>query len=461
MKKILVCIFLIIFLGCSKKIERKIPSFDIVEIPSTEINLSIPEIENLLQANVLNLSINLGSIDDLKEIKFLGKIPQSIHFKVLIPSEKIILFKDPNFISNTFKKIETQIVKTFSQQNKVTSVLFVFEGKEFPRDLSYFQKFTEKFKPLNLSIGIGLPLFWQKEIKREGLKCFDYAVIFARGFPYPFSLNQELFATYRTNTKERDIIDFPIPFYFGLSLLNGAWITSSKGIENYIEGVPFNPITESPNFEFLGVNLSPETQSPQYFFEIKRDIDFEKFSMEMGNNLTIILFGYNLVKKDLGKQSKFLNPNYLGRYYYYYSVEEVGGVFNFNTWISYLKAQIMQPIFNLDIIYERGGYVLKLSNTSALYSDFSEEKNYLEWEFKENYFKEASGGNFSRFRFLSKEDLVLIPQADKIRFYEKFIAPYEVLETGPIRVAGELKGIFRVSYVLPGGESKTEVLQIK
>ncbi len=461
MKKTLVFIFLIIFLACSKKFERKVPSLDIAEIPTSEINLSIPEIENLFQANVSNLSLNLGSIENLKEIKFLSKIPQNIHLKILIPSEKIILFKDPNFVSNTFKKIETQIVKALSQQNKITSILFVFEGKEFPRDLNYFEKFLEKFKPLNLSIGIGLPLFWQKEIKREQLKYFDYAVIFARGFPYPFSLNQELLSTYRTNTKERGIIDFPIPFYFGLSFLNGAWITSSKGIENYIEGIPFNAITESPNFEFLGVNLNPETQSPQYSFEIKKDIDFEKFSMKKGNNLTIILFGYNLIKRDLGKQSKYLNPNYLGRYYYYYSVEEVGGVFNFNTWISYLKAQIFQPNFNLEITYEKGGYVLKLSNASALYSDYSEEKNYLEWEFKENYFKEASGGNFSRFRFLSKEDIVLTPQADKVRFYEKYIAPYEVLETGPIKVAGELKGIFRVSYVLPGGELKTEVLQIK
>ncbi len=461
MKKLFFLLLFLLFLSCGSGEKRKPISSDIVEISSPELNLTIPEIENLMQSNITNICVPIGTIDNLFSINILSKVSQNLILKVIIPKDKIILFKDEKFSKDFLKKIESEIVKCISQQIKVNSILFVLEEEKIPESFEYFNKFLKKLKPLSLSIGLGIPEYLLEKFKEKMLTQIDYAVIFSFGFPYPPSLDNSLLVSYRLNTKEKDLINFSIPFYLGLSIANGAWISSNEVLENYIIGMPFNRITESPAFEFLGPNLSATTHSFQFIFTANSDLEFGKFILKRGSNLNIMLFSYDKAKEIIGNQSRFLNPNYIGRYYHYYSTEESDGVLNFNSWISYLKAQITAPIFDLQIDKGPSGYILTLTNVTGLYSNYSREKNYLEWEFKSGYFKEANIGDFSRFRFNYGEEEVMPPQADRIRFYENFIGPFEVIKTGPIKVSGDINGIFRISYFLPGDKQRVEILRFK
>lgn len=461
MKKFLFPFIFLILISCEKVLDRKLPSFDIVEFQSEEIQLSIPEMENLAQANILNISIPLGSIDDLKTLKINKKITQKLIFKIIIPANKFILFKDQSFCSNLFSRIEKEIINCISQQIKVVSILFIYEGEKIPEEYSEFQEFLKRLKPLNLSIGLGIPVFLMDKFQEKNLENLDYAVIFASGFPYPPTLETNLLNTYRLNTKEKGIITFPIPFYYALSLSNGAWISSSGVLEKYIIGMPFNIITESNAFEFVSVNLETSTFNPQYIFEAKTKLEISGITLQKGSNVNFMLFSYDIAKHNLGRQSKFLNSNYLGRYYHFYSTEERDGTLNFNTWLSFLKAHLTSPLFDLQISREGTGYTLIISNVSGLYSDFSRENNYLEWEFRPNYFREASVGDFARFRFYYGDEEVLPVQANKIRFFENYIGPFESIKTGHIKVSGELQGIFRISYLLPGGKQKIEILKFQ
>lgn len=437
------------------------PSSDIVEFQSEEIQLSIPEMENLSQANILNISVPLGSIDDLKTIKINNKITEKLILKIIIAANKFILFKDQSFCNNLFSRIEKEIIQCISQQIKVVSILFIFEGEKIPEEYSEFQEFLKRLKPLNLSAGLGIPVFLVDKFKEKNLENLDYAVIFASGFPYPPTLETDLLNTYRLNTKEKGIITFPIPFYYALSLSNGAWISSGGALEKYIIGIPFNILTESSAFEFVGMNLETSTFNPQYIFEAKTKLEISGITLQKGSNINFMLFSYDMAKKNLGRQSKFLNKNFLGRYYHFYSTEEKDGTLNFNTWLSFLKAQLTSPLFDLQISREGNGYTLLLSNVSGLYSDFSMENNFIEWEFRSNYFREASVGDFARFRFYYGDEEVLPVQANKIRFFEHYIGPFETIKTGPIKVSGEIQGVFRISYLLPGGKQKIEILKFQ
>lgn len=461
MKKIIILYLLVFLFSCKNENRRKLLSSDIIEIQSPELNLSIPEIENISQSNISNISIPLGLIDNLLPLNITTKVPQNILLKIILPENKILLFKDLNFTENFFGKIQKEVVKAISQQVKVNSILFVFEGENVEEEFSYFNKFLKKLKALNLSIGLGIPSFLIKNFKEKFLLNVDYAVIFSFGFPYPPSLDNSLLNAYRLKTIEKELVSFSIPFYFAISVSNGVWISSNGNLENYIVGMPFNSISENPSLAFIGFNLSSTIKNPQYIFEVKNNIKIGNYTINKGNNLNFMLFSYEQARSSIGNQSRFLNQNYLGRYYHFYSTEENDGILNFNTWISYLKAQITSPMFDLQINKESGGYSLVLSNLTGLYSDFSREQNYLEWEFKKGYFKEGILGDFSRFRFYSDEEEVMPIQADKIRFYENFIAPFETIKTGQIKVSGELQGIFRVSYLIPGGKQKIEILKFK
>lgn len=460
-KRISIFLLLLTLVSCNKELKRKPPLLDIVEVQSPDLNLTIPEIENLMQSNISNICVPLGTIDNLSSINIVSKVSQNIIFKIIIPENKILLFKDNNFSNNLFNKIQKEIVKCISQQIKITSILFIIEGEKIPDDFKYFNEFLKKLKPLSLSAGIGIPLFYMEKIKGKALEEVDYAVIFSRGFPFPPSLSNSLLNAYRLETAEKSLISFPIPFYFAISIANGAWISSQGTLENYIVGMPFNFITESSAFEFIGANMESKTKNPQYLFEVKNNREINNYRFISGSNINVMLFAYEEGKLAIGKQSKFLNPNYLGRYYYFYSTEENDGVLNFNTWLSYLKAQLTSPIFELQINKESGGFSLTLTNVSGLYSDYSREKNYLEWEYKSGYFKEANPGDFSRFRFYLNEEEVMPVQADRIRYYENFIAPFETLRTGIIKVSGDTQGIFRLSYQIPGGKQKVEILKFK
>lgn len=461
MKKIIIFYLLFSLFSCKNENQRKPLSLDIIEIQSPELNLSIPEIENISHSNISNICIPLGIIDNLLSSNIISKVPQNVVLKIILPKNKVLLFKDLNFTKNFFEKIRKEVFKSISQQIKVSSILFVFEGENIPEEFSYFNKFLKKLKTLNLSIGLGIPGFLIKNFKEKFLLNIDYAVIFSFGFPYPPSLDNTLLNSYRVKTIEKEPVSFSIPFYFAISVSNGVWISSNGNLENYIVGMPFNSISENPSLDFIGLNLSSTTKSPQYIFEAKNNIKIGKYTINKGSNLNIMLFSYEQARISIGNQSKFLNQNYLGRYYHFYSTEENDGILNFNTWLSYLKAQITSPMFDLQINKEAGGYSLVLSNLTGLYSDFSKRQNYLEWEFKKGYFKEGDLGDFSRFRFYSDEEEVMPIQADKIRFYENFIAPFETIKTGQIIVSGELQGIFRVSYLLPGGKQKIEILKFK
>lgn len=461
MKKYLILFLFPLFFSCIKEIEKKLPSSDIVEMQSEEVQLSIPEMENLAQSNILNISIPLGTVDDLKISKINNKLTQKLVFKIILPEKKFILFKDLSFCNNLFSKIEKEVVKGISQQLKVSSLLFVIEGEKLPEEYPAFQEFLKKLEPLNLSIGIGIPVFLIEKFKGKNLENIDYAIIFASGFPYPPSGEVNLLNTYRLNTKEKGLTSFSIPFYYAISISNGAWISNGGVLEKYIIGMPFNIITESNAFEFVSMNLGTSTFNPQYIFEAKTKLEIAGLGLQKGSNINFMLFSYDIAKDNLGRQSKFYNPNYLGRYYHFYSTEERDGTLNFNTWLSFLKAQLTGPIFELQISREGTGYVLNLSNVSGLYSDFSRENNYMEWEFRTNYFREASAGDFARFRFYYGEEEVLPVQANKIRYFENFIGPFETIKAGPIKVSGELQGIFRISYLLPGGKQKIEILKFK
>lgn len=461
MKKIILFCTLVFLFSCKNDEQRSPLTSDIIEVQSPELNLSIPEIENLSQSNISNICIPLGTIENLLSLNVNTKVSQNIVLKIIIPENKFLLFKDLNFTENFFGKIQKEVVKSISQQVKVNSILFVFEGENVPEEFSYFNKFLKKLKPLNLSIGLGIPSFLIKNFKEKFLLNIDYAVIFFFGFPYPPSLANSLLNAYRMKTVEKDTVSFPIPFYFAVSIANGVWISSNGNLENYIVGMPFNFISESPSVDFIGINFSSTTKNPQYIFEAKDNIKIGNYTISKGNNLNIMLFSYEQARISIGNQTKFLNQNYLGRYYHFYSTEENDGILNFNTWISYLKAQITTPMFDLQINKEQGGYSLVLSNVTGLYSDFSREQNYLEWEFRKGYFKEGTLGDFSRFRFYFGDEEVMPVQADKIRFYENFIAPFETIKTGQIKVFGELQGIFRISYLLPGGKQKIEILKFE
>jgi len=460
-KKLILFILFFLIFSCGNNGQRKPLSSDIVELPLPELNLTIPEIENLLQSNISNLCVPLGSIDNLSSLSILSRVSQNVILKIIIPKEKIMLFKDKNFSNNFFKKIENEVVKSISQQITINSILFILEDEKIPSNLDYFNEFLKKLKSLNLSVGLGLPIFSSNQFKEKDLLEIDYAVIFAMGFPYPPSLESSLLNSYRLNSKEKNVVSFPIPFYIAISLANGVWVSSEGVLENYIIGLPFNRISESPAFDFIGPNINSSTHNPQYIFEAKNNLELGKLNIKKGSNLNFMLFSYDKAKEIIGNQSRLLNPNYLGRYYHYYSTEESEGVLNFNTWISYLKAQILSPVFDLQIIREGGGFSLILINVTGLYSDFSKTKNYLEWEFKSGYFKEANVGDFARFRFYLGEEEVMPVQADKVRFYENFIAPFEVIRAGPIKVSGDIEGIFRISYLLPSGSQKIEILKFK
>lgn len=461
MKKLFIFILFTILISCEKEIEKNLPSGDILEFSSEEVQLSIPEMENLEQANIKNFSIPLGTIDELKSLKISSKITSKLIFTIIIPEKKFLLFKDSSFCKNLREKLEKEVFNCVSQQIKVSSFLFIIEGEKLPDEFEEFKNFLTILKPLNISLGIGIPVFLKEKFKEKNLEGIDYAVIYSYGFPYPPSGEVSLLLAYRINTKEKGIINFPIPFYYGLSIANGAWISSQGVLEKYVIGMPFNSITESNAFEFSTLNLETTTYSPQYIFEAKTNLQIAGFSLSKGSNINLMLFSYDLARKSLGLQSKHYNPNYLGRYYYYYSTEEKDGVMNFNTWLSYLKAQITGPIFDLQVAREPGGYVLVLSNVSGLYSDYSRENNYIEWEFRPNYFREASAGDFARFRFYYGEEEVLPVQANKIRYYENFLAPFETIKTGPIKVSGEIQGVFRISYIIPGGKQRIEILKFK
>lgn len=460
MKKSLLFFFVLSLFSCKNEIKRDLPSGDILELPSTEINLSIPETQEFVESEILNLSIPSGKLDEFIPLKISTRIPQNIILKIIIPYGKGILFNDISFLNSFEKKIENEIIKCNTNQIKLNSIIFVIEDEKEIKINKNFFKFIKKLKNFGISIGLGIPLFSMDYFQKENFKEIDYFLIFAYGFPYPPTKNQKLLAIYRAKTKEKNLISFNKPFYFGISLENGIWISSGENLNDYFSGFSFNSLTENPAIEFLSINLNSGTINPQFIFEANKDTSISNITIKKNSGITFMLFSYDTAKEILGRQSKHLNSNYLGRYYYCY-YENYEELMNFSTWLSYLKAKPLNPLFDLRFEMKGGGYVLKLSNLTGLYTDYSIDKNFLEWEFGKGYFNEAELGEWKKFRFLYGEEEVLPFQADKIRFYEDFIGPFETISTGAIRVNGGLKGVFRVAYTTPGGHQITEILRME
>jgi hypothetical protein len=285
----------------------------------------------------------------------------------------------------------------------------------------------------------------------EAFQDFDFTVIFGQGCAWPPSRDPALVDAYRGQTRENKPIEPGLPHYGAVSLASTGWVTRGSGGAEVLPGVEMGIFEDGHGITPAGRITGNYLVDPQYAYSVGRNLQVGDRTLGPGDTITIALANYPFRGAAFGAWARRPAAGYLGRYLLPYAPASGGGAIGFGTLTDYLGGVIDGPVPAVELQPSMGGYALVLTNTTGLYTDLSESGNYLEWVLPRGRIRDASIGEFSRFRFLAGEEEEVQARATAVRFYEGYLAPYETIRSGEIFLNGPPSGTLVVHLTLPGG----------
>ena len=426
---------------------------DIVELTSSAVALSAEEQDVLADAGMRHLCLPLGMADAPAAMQLPARLRGGVILKLVVPESKRGLLADGAFRKRLFSAVRDWAVKAGVSETQVTAVLFHFEGAGCPSEVKGAKELVEALRPLKVACGAGIPLFWISDSMTRAFQDFDFTVIFGQGCAWPPSLDPSLAAVYRGQTRENKPVEPGLPHYQAVSMASTGWVTRAAGGTMVVPSVELGAFEEGHGVKFAGQILDNYLVDPQYTYSIGRSIPLGGSSLEPGDSITIALANYPFRRSAFGAWARRPLPGYLGRYLYPYAPSSGGGAIGFGTLRDYLGGVMEGPVPAVELQPSMGGYQLVVTNTTGLYSDLSDFGNYLEWVLPKGRIRDASVGDFARFRFLDGETEEVPVRASSVRFYENYLAPHETIRTGEVFLNGPPAGTLVVHLTLPGGET--------
>jgi hypothetical protein len=423
-----------------------------VELPSACAALESEEQQNLLDGGVQNLCLPMGILGEDVRAEIPKPLRLSIVAKFIVPADKQPLLKDSAFRRRFLKTLEDLIVKAGAAQTQVAAVLLHFEGSKPPEDLEGLPDLAAGLRPLKISLGAGIPVFWASAKLESALEGVDFAVLFEQGYAYPPSLNPSLIDIYRSQAKENAPTTLAMPHYRALSLVSTAWVTRSGGSVEVWPGVSLDDLVEGAGISYSGPIIESYLVDAQYAFEIQRDRSIGHWQAGAGDKVTLAFVNYSFRRKSIGEMARRHERSLLGRYLGVYVPDTENGTIGYNAFKDYLSGVTDGPAPRVELVPSGGGHVIQLTNMSGLSTDLSGSGNYVEWSMPQGRIRDASAGEFQRFRFMAGEVEEMPDKATAVRFYEPCLGPYETVRTGPVIITGAPSGTLRVMVTLPGGE---------
>jgi hypothetical protein len=428
-------------------------SGDIVELADPAGSLSPEEQDTLAAAGVRHVCIPLGMLDASRELQLPARLRAGVVVKLVVPEGKHPLLADARARRRLLDAARDWAVQTGVAETQLSALLLHFEGKGCPTDLPGAKELRDALKPLKIACGAGVPLFWVSETMTEAFRDFDFTVIFGQGCAWPPSGDPGLVDAYRGQSRENNPVEPGLPHYGALSLANTAWVTRANGGVEVKAGAEMGPLEDGYGVKPAGQIMGNYLVDPQYAWQVDRSLALGGLTLERGDKITVALANYPFRRAALGAWARRPAPGYLGRYFLPYAPASGEGVIGFGTLRDYLGGANDGPLPAVELQPSMGGWIVVLTNTSGLYSDLSESGNYLEWIMPRGRIRDASVGEFSRFRFMAGETEEIPARATSVRFYEGYLAPHETVRTGEIFLNGPPAGTLVVHLTLPGGET--------
>jgi hypothetical protein len=433
-------------------INRLLPTGDIIELTSPQVALTPEEQQTLADGGIGYVAVPLGILGEGTPLEIMNSLQAGIVVKFIVPEGKRGLLQDSGFRKRFTTALKDMIVKAGAAQTQIRAVLLQFEGGKPADDFKGAADFAASLHPLNISLGAGVPSFWiSKKLERD-MEGFDFAVLFEQGFAYPPSLNPALIDSYRGQTKENTPGSVEMPHFVAFSLASAAWVTRADGGREVWPAMDIGLLTHGAGITSSTQILDNFLVDPQYAFDFRRTLALGHRQVSKGDKLTLALTSYPFRRDTMGGLSRRVHPGLLGRYLAPYSSQTENGVIGLSALKAYLGGAIDGPLPKVDLIPSGGGRAIVLTNTSGLYSDLSTSGNYVEWAAPQGRIRDASVGEFQRFRFMSGEEEEVPARATAIRFYLAYFAPYDSVRSGNIAFSGPVTGTLRVHLTLPGGE---------
>jgi len=450
--RLLLCGLLVSAAACAPLKKGWIPSGDMIELPSARAALAPEEQQNLLDGGIQNLVLPMGILGEDVRPEIPNPLQLSIVAKFIVPPDKQRLLGDGSFRRRLFKTLEDLIVKTGAAQTQVSAVLLHFEGPKPPEGLDGLPELRAGLRPLKISLGTGVPLFWATPKLENALDGADFVVLFEQGYAYPPSLNPSLIDSYRGQSKENRPTGVTLPHFRAFSLISTAWVTRAGGGMEVWPGVNLDDLVEGAGISFSGPIVESYLVDPQYAFEVRRDHPIGRWQAGAGDKVTLAFVNYPFRRDTLGEMARHQENGLLGRYLGLYVPDTENGIIGYNAFKDYLSGVTDGPAPRAELVPSGGGYVIQLTNMSGMSSDLSASGNYVEWITSQGRVRDASAGEFQRFRFMEGEQEEIPDQATAVRFYEPCLGPYETVRTGPVYFSGAPSGTLWVMLTLPGGE---------